>query len=544
MDQVTRATIRVLVFILVSASLMSGKEPSGLSIPLFRQHLDVLGSDRLNGRGTGTEGELMAARYIAQMLRNSGVKAGVGDDNYFQLIPMQGSRISAESKLTVHFSDIKVDLLLQKDYLVDNAGGLDFFAQPVEMVFVGYGIVAPEFDYSDYQGIDIRGKIAVYLDGEPESDDESFFFGNMRTIYSYPEAKQRIAQSRGALATILIPAKSDEQNWAKWQRSFGFEEVKLAYSAAEILSLIVPANVAGTFFREAGFSLQEAFDFKARGDMRSFPLNSSLHFSGEFSRREFNARNVAGMIPGRNSRLRDEFLLLSAHYDHLGVGSAIDGDSIYNGVFDNAAGVAAVLELARLFAENPPEKSVLFLFVTGEERGLLGSSYYVDHPIVPLFKTIANVNVDGISMFEQLREVLGVGSGLSSLSDYLMASAHAMDMSVGSIPDGFSILENFARSDQISFARAGVPAILVVEGNKYVSTPDVDAVRRMQTWAQTIYHTPFDDLSQSVNYAAVEQHVLLLEHLCRALTNSKEPIVWNSDVRYRVERYRTRAERR
>jgi Zn-dependent M28 family amino/carboxypeptidase len=211
--------------------------------------------------------------------------------------------------------------------------------------------------------------------------------------------------------------------------------------------------------------------------LQSFPMNAELTFKGEYIQRDFLAQNVAGMIEGKDSKLKDSYLIISAHYDHLGFGPSIAGDSIYNGALDNAIGVSVLLELAKQFAETNISvgRSIIFLALTGEEKGLLGSLYYTDNPLVPLYKTIANLNIDGIALFRDFQSIIGVGAEYSTLENFLMETAYRFELKVDSIPPQFKVFEAFNQSDQISFAAAGVPSILVLEGtkNKHQSEDEV-----------------------------------------------------------------------
>lgn len=537
--------IHILIWTTICCVLTPGfaNEPR-FSQVLFQQHLDVLGSDRLQGRGTGTEGELMAARYLAQLLQNSGVLPAQQNNSYFQQIPMHGSRALSGSSYDLYTPSDSLQFQIGDDFLVENTGQLQLLLRPMELVFAGYGIIAPEYDYNDYQSLDARGKIVVYLDGEPSSNDENYFDGESPSVYSFSDSKRRIALSRGAVGSILISESKENGSWDKKRLSYGFEEVKLAYSPTSLLNILVPFEVAESFFIGAQYSLQQIQQLNKRGDMRSFPLASRIRFNGKYAERDFVARNVIGVIPGKDKRLADEYLLLTAHYDHLGIGPPMNGDSIYNGVFDNAAGVAALLEIGRMIAQQPLRRSVLLLFVSGEERGLLGSLYYVDHTARALHKTIANINIDGISVFEPFREVIGVGGGFSNLGELLrdVASESGIQM----IEEGELLNTKllFTRSDQIAYASAGIPSILVIEGDLYESSDRSSGRNRMEKWVEEIYHTPFDDLSQPINYSAVEQHVLLLEKFARRVATADKEISWNPGIPYRVERFRSRAENR
>jgi Zn-dependent M28 family amino/carboxypeptidase len=280
--------------------------------------------------------------------------------------------------------------------------------------------------------------------------------------------------------------------------------------------------------------------------MRSFDLKTKLSFKGEFKRRDFVASNVIGLIEGSDEELRDSYIIVSAHYDHLGIGEAVKGDSIYNGVFDNAAGTAAVLELAKVFASKSirTKRSIIFLLLTGEEKGLLGSIYYTDHPIKPLYKTIANINIDGVASFDIFKSIVAVGSEYSTLKNNIEHSAEKMNLSIVPIPSQFVESESFNRSDQIAFANAGIPSVLVLDAPDYVNISKTDAIEKFIYYNQNVYHTPFDDLQQPINYDAVNQHLELLFDIIYSLANSESEPEWNSGAPFINARLRSKAEKK
>lgn len=519
-----------------------------ISADSIKKHVEYLGSDSLQGRGTGTTGGNSAAQYIADQLQKYQLKPMGDNQTFFQSIPMRGSIPLPESELLLFSQNDMIELELKKDYLLYKSGASTFIPQAVPLVFVGYGIIAPEFDYNDYQSVNVEGKIAVFLTGEPTSEDSTYFDGADPTIYSYPESKQRLAISRGAQGSILIPTDRIEKykNWNYWVNTFAFEDVALAYSVTANLSLLMNPDAAEKLFTDSPYSLSEIFDMEHRNTIRSFELNTSISFQGRFLRREFLASNVIGLLPGTNPKPETQYLIISAHYDHLGIGMAVEGDSIYNGVFDNAVGVAAVLEIARVFSSNPnqPKHSILFLFTTGEEKGLLGSQYYVDHPIVPLYKTIANVNMDGLSMLDEFETVIGVGSEYSTLGNELAEVARKFGVKTTAIPSEFIASESFARSDQISFAKAGIPSLLIAEGLKLKNYTETETLQKYIDWYENIYHSPFDDLNQPMNFSAAQQHCRFIYAFCYHIANSEELPQWKAGSPFINARLRSIAEQR
>ncbi len=520
---------------------------ASISADSIRQHIEVLGHDSLEGRGTGTIGEQKAARYIAQYLQRIGIQPLGDQGTYFQAIPMHGSFPRPQSQFRYLAQGQEHAFSLERDFLLYKSGAQTYLPQPVPLVFVGYGIIAPEFDYNDYQSVDVEGKLVVCLLGEPPSDDPFYFNGPEPTIYSCPEAKQRFAMSRGALGTILIPRPEDRYfDWERAVNDFAFEDITLAYSPAGNLSVLMNPDAAQRLFADGSTSLNDIFQMDRSGAIHSFPLTGKVSFKGEFQERDFFSTNVIGWLPGINKRPFQKYVIISAHYDHLGIGPAVRGDSIYNGVSDNAAGVAAVLELARVFASLPikPLQSVIFLLLTGEEKGLLGSTYYLDHPVVPLHKTIANINVDGLALFDNFQDVIGIGAEYSSLEEHLAQVAAALDLQVSQFPLGCMALEAFVRSDQIAFARAGIPSILISEGFFYRHHTREEGLQRIDQWMRNFYHSPFDDLTQPLNFEAARQHCQFIFAFCHPIADGAFYPDWKPRSPYIMARLRSLAERR
>jgi len=518
---------------------------NSISSDEIKKHLFVLGDDSLEGRGVGTKGCDKAANYISKQFEAYGLKKISSENSYFQNIPMHGSIPLPKSELTIISKDSTFSISYFQDYFLYRSGQQTFIPTALPIVFVGYGIVAPEFDYNDYQSVNVEGKIVVYLDGEPYSDDESYFDGNYPTVYSYSESKRRIAISRGASGTIQIPINNFE-SWEKIQNDFSFEDVTLAYSVSSSLSLLINPDIADILFSNSKYSFAQIVEMNKSNKIESFPLETKLKFKGTFKERDFIASNVVGLIEGNDNDLKDSYLILSAHYDHLGIGPKIDGDSIYNGVSDNAIGVSVLLELARIFSSltTKQDRSIIFIATTGEEKGLLGSGYYTDNPVVPLYKTIANINIDGVAMFKDFKSLVGVGGELSTLQQYLLSSAEKYEIELQSIPSQFKSVDAFNKSDQLAFASAGIPSILILEGTKNNSKTDSEVIQSFIDYYLNIYHTPFDDLNQQIDTEAASKHAKIIFDLAFNLLNSKHTPEWKEGSQFINARLRSIAEKK
>ncbi|HEM49486.1 MAG TPA: M28 family peptidase, partial [Caldithrix sp.] len=503
----------------------------------IKNHITYLGSDALEGRATGSNGSRLASDYIAGNLKKWAIKPIGTDSSYFQNIPMHGSMPLNDSQLLLQAQHNVINLKLYEDYLLFKCGAQTYIPNPAPLVFVGFGIIAPEYDYNDYLNIDVSGKIVVFLSGEPEFDDPEYFEGDNPTIYSYPESKQRIAIAQGAIGSIMIGHPTDPKfsNWDRLKNEFSFEDITLAFQVTSHLSLLLNPMQISNIFKGSHITFEESLEQINTHQFKSFMLNTKISFKGHFKEREFIGRNVIGLIEGYDPDMQDTYLILSAHYDHLGIGVPVFNDSIYNGVVDNALGVSGLLEIARLLknAELPPRRSILLILVTGEEKGLLGSQYYVENPIVPLYKSIANVNIDGLAIFDIFNDVVGIGAEFSTLSDILEAIARVNGLRLSQIPPQFMGFESFSHSDQIAFAQGGIPAILISDGLNYKSLTSVEALQKWINWADQVYHTPFDDIYQPLNYKAIAQHVHFLYDFCHRLSRMEQQPQWKPGVSFR-----------
>ena len=531
----------ILIFspIQIYPQLFDNKSTINTDKTLLKKHIEILGSDLFEGRGTGTKGGELAASYISESFKKIGL-VPIGDGNsYFQSIPFHGTNILNDSKLTILNSNDTLHIEIGKDYLLSNLGEQTIIPKPIELVFVEYGIIAPEFDHNDYQDKDVFGKIAVILNGEPYSEEYEYFNGDEPTIYSHIDVKHRVAISRGAAGTIIIPNNNNDFGyWNRLVSEYSFEDVKLSYNASNSFSIIL-----NPLFAKSIFHLDT---IKSISDIAKKINNYSLMFEGQFIVRDFKASNIVGMIKGNQSEENEEYIIVSAHYDHLGIGPSIKGDKIYNGVLDNAMGVSAMLEVARILMgyKDYLERSIIFIATTGEEKGLLGSNYYVDHPIFPIHKTVANINIDGIAFIDEFKSIIGVGSELSNLDVYLRKMGRKFDISVKKIPKEFYSNEAFNRSDQISFAKAGIPSILILDSPEYVNLDRTSAIEKIIYFNEVVYHTPFDDLSINIDYSAAVKHTNILSAFIYEISSLNNEIQWNENVNYNFVRLQAIAEKR
>ncbi len=513
----------------------------------FINHVNFLASDFLAGRQTGSFGAEIAAKYIASELNKYGVEPAGNDYTFYQYIPMHSAKLLPETKLTIFSENNFREYSINQDYLVHKIGELIFLSRNTEMVFAGFGIVAPEFDYNDYLNIDVRGKVVVILDGEPFSESADYFAGDRQTTYSSIETKQIIATARGAAALIVIPNTENftDKKWQKMLANYQFEDISLAWGISKNLCLIFNPIIADFLFTDTEYDLNQIWQLAKLNKLHSFPLKTHLRFVPVMKRKDFVAVNVVGLIKGSDEKLRSTAVVVSAHYDHLGIGSPIDGDSIYNGLTDNAMGCAAVLEIARIISSQKikPKRSIIFLFTTGEEQGLLGSTYYTFYPAFPLYRTILNLNVDGIAFLDKFRSVIAIGAEYLDLNDLLEKPLKKYNLYLSDLPS-FALENSYVFSDNFAFAKAGVPALLIMEGIDFENLTENEAKDALKNYAENIYHTPHDDFKLQINYDAALLHSNFLLDFLLEVSNSSSPPTWKPNAPFYDNWLRNNAEKK
>jgi hypothetical protein len=522
--------------------------PSQISGQNLRKHVNILGSDSYYGRGTGQIGGIKAAEYLSEKFKEIGLKNANGFKGFYQNVPFHEINIQANTKLEIQTKSKNINPEINLEYIVHKSGNATLLPKPVEMVFVGFGIIAPEFDYNDYRNLNVVNKVVVMFSGEPYSDEKSYFYGQFNTKHSNIDIKQRTALSQGAKACIIIPnsAEYSLEYWSDLLNQYSFSELTLAYSPSDILTLIFSPQISEELFKNEKYSLDSLNKMFEGNKLKSFDMNSTMTFKGEYLDRSFQSPNIIGYIEGNDPELKDTYVIVSAHYDHLGIGPAISGDSIYNGVLDNAMGVAALLEIAKYLFENnlKTKRTIVFLLTTAEEKGLLGAIHYLNNPPFPLYKTVANINIDGLAFIDNFKSIIGIGSNLSDLDKFVNQIAEKMNLFVEKFPDVFKEIESFNRSDQVAFANVGIPALMLMDGNEYQNVNREYGIKILNKYMNSIYHTPFDDLDLLINYDAATQHANILFNLIYDIAQSEIEPEWEKWTQYYYEKIRLKNEKR
>ena len=479
----------------------------------LRAHMAFLADDLLEGRGTGTRGYQLAANYVRAQFEEMGLKPAGVNGSYFQNVLFRKiGLLQDKSSFTLKHNGSIRTLTIEKDYVM---GGDPLSADTTaegQVVFVGYGVSAPEFHYDDYSGIDVRGKIVAAVYGAPARLPSA-----PGAHFSSTDQKLRVAAEHGAIGFISIWAGKTEQRtpfseFVRFSRgpALRWLDEKGAPNDAQpkIRGYVrVSSSTAAALFEGAPKSWKDALQAAENSQPQAFPLatNVSIHLVSRYS--EVESPNVAAILPGSDPQLKNEYVVFTAHLDHLGIGDPVKGDSIYNGAADNASGTAALLEMARAFSDlhsfseshKAPRRSLLFLAVTGEEEGLLGSDYYAHYPTVPIAQIVANINMDEVSFLYDFKDIVPLGGEHSSLGAVADDVARHMGLTVS--PDPMPEEVYFIRSDQYSLILQGVPALYIEEGLQTVN-PSLDGKKMQFDWEAQRYHLPSDDMSQPFDFNA------------------------------------------
>ena len=470
----------------------------------IRAHVRFLSHDLLEGRGTGQRGGDIAAEYIATQFTVYGLKPAGDNGTYMQKVPMVGITPMPETTFSlVPSSGSAINLKVLDDYVA-----YDQTQQPqsdidAPVVYVGYGIHAPEYNWDDYKDADVKGKVLLMLVNEPPSDDVKFFKGKALTYYGRWTYKYEEAARRGAVAVLLIhQTDMASYPWEVVRNSNSGEKSYLKLDGSPKLKAAawVQLEVAEKLAKTAGLNLGKMMTEAQSREFKPVPLPAKLQAHLVSKIRPFESNNVIGVLPGVDAKLKSEAVLFTAHYDHLGIRPDMPGDNIYNGANDNATGCGVLLELARAFSQSAekPRRSIIFASVTAEEQGLLGSEYLGKHPPFPAGKITLDLNYDDLPPLGSPEEV--EVSGAERTTFYRTVEATAKDFRLVIRPDAHPEAGHFYRSDHFSLARVGVPAFSVNEGVKYKGHDEAWGLKQDEEYNQKHYHQPSDEYSPSMDF--------------------------------------------
>jgi len=503
-----------------------------ITAPDLRAHLRFLSHDLLQGRAPGTAGGRTAELYIAGEFERAGLD-GVGVA-HLQPVPLLGLSLdTARLELEFRARGRSVPFTYHDEVLlwpgVEDAQA----AADGEIVFVGYGVRAPEYRWDDFKDAQLQGKILLFLVGDPPAppDEPRRFDGRAMTYYGRWNYKVEEAERLGAAGALLIHTPWNAgYPWSVVQGSWSGEQLSLPRSAGQPAPLPLHGWLAQEFAARlldaAGLDLAELHVQAARRDFRPVPTGITLRARMPVLARRLESANVVGLLRGRDPELAREVVVLTAHHDHLGIGPAVDGDSIYNGAYDNASGVALLLEIAQAFTtlESRPRRSLLFIATAAEEAGLLGATHYVRNPLVPLTHTVAAINLDGANLWGETDDVTALGAERSTLARTVEARARQLGMTL--VPDRAPELGLFFRSDHFAFARAGIPALLLDHGIEFRGRPDGWGAAVLDEWAARHYHRPSDEYRPDLQLAGAIQQARLAFLVAYDIAESPERPAW------------------
>jgi Zn-dependent M28 family amino/carboxypeptidase len=503
----------------------------------IKAHVEYLASDRLEGRGPGTRGEELATDYLADQFQKAGVKPLGDSGTYFQPVPLFKIATSPTATLRATKGDAAIDFKCGDDFAGTSQTQTPLEAFDAEAVFVGHGITAPEFGWDDYKDTDVTGKVVVLFTNEPPSDDPAFFGGKALTYYGRWTYKFEEAARRGAKACLIIHTPETAGYPYSVVRPLDGAQLALrpgqpALAFAGWLSRAAGEKLLGLAGKTVDAALKEA---DAKG-FKPYPLGAAVKGNIPTTVEKIRSKNVVGIVEGSDPVLKAEAVLFTAHWDHLGVGRAVVGDAIYNGAADNATGCAILLELARGWAALPtkPKRSAVFLTVTAEEKGLLGSKYYADHPAVPLGKTALNLNFDMILPLGVPEAVVLNGAERTTAWPLVKAAADRHKLEIE--PDRRAHLGSYYRSDHFSLAKAGVPGFAVRTGTKIKGkTPD-EVTKAYQEFNDKYYHTPQDEVRPDWDYSGYPVLARFALDVAKAAADADRLPTWNPGDEFRRAR--------
>jgi Zn-dependent M28 family amino/carboxypeptidase len=511
------------------------------------EHIQTLASDEFEGRAPGTRGEELTVDYLIEQFKAIGAEPGNPDGSYTQPVPLVGLTPDPQTPFVVRHDGrtqnftIGDEVVAFSKHVADQAS-----IDNSELVFVGYGVQAPEYQWDDFQGVDVKGKTLLILVNDPPVTgadgqvDPNTFGGNAMTYYGRWTYKYEKAAELGAAGALVIHETGPA----------GYPFSVVQGMQQERFDLVTPDKNMGRAAIEGWMSFEAATELltmagqdfaalkaqAATRDFRPVPLGATASIAINQRMREVQSQNVMAKITGSDPAVEDEYVIYAAHWDHLGVGAPVDGDTIYNGAMDNASGTASLIEMARAVKAMPeaPRRSMLFVAVTAEEQGLLGSQYYAQFPLYPLEKTLAAINLDGMNMWGQTRDMVVIGYGMSELDDYLEDAA--AEQSRVLVPDAEPEKGFYYRSDHFNFAKVGVPALYKDDGLEYIGKPEGYGQEKRDEYTSTDYHAPSDEVKPGWDLSGLVADAKLLLAVGIRVANADTYPRWSDTSEFKAIR--------
>jgi Zn-dependent M28 family amino/carboxypeptidase len=511
-------------------------------------HIKVLASDEFEGRAPGTKGEELSVKYISGQFKQIGLKPGNPDGTYTQEVPLAG--IKGEPTMSFMIGDKTFDLKYPDDFIASSARlQPEIKINNSEVVFVGYGVVAPEYGWDDYKNVDVRGKTLLMLIGDPPVPDpkdpskldETMFKGKAMTYYGRWTYKYEIAAQKGAAAAVIIhetgpagyPYSVVRTSWAK--ENYEIDSPNKNMDTVGARSWIT-LDVAKKLLADCGRDFDALKKTTITKEFRPVALEAKANIEIKQQVRSFKSHNVIGKLEGSDPKLRDEYVIYTAHWDHLGRHPELQGDQISNGAIDNASGVASIIELAAAFTKlnPPPKRSVLFMATTAEEAGLLGAKFYALHPLYPLAKTLADINIDTVNPWGKTRDIEDLSNYNSTLDDLLAAAAkrNGREMKPNSQPEKGS----FYRADHFEFSKRGTPSLYTGGGKDFIGKPANFGQEKKDDYIAHHYHQVSDEVDPNWDLSGAVQDIQLLFEVGYQVANGDKFPEWKAGSEFKEKR--------
>ncbi|MBO0720232.1 MAG: M28 family peptidase [Blastocatellia bacterium] len=504
---------------------------------VLRAHVKFLADDLLEGRGPGARGGMIAAKYIAAQFEALGLEPAAANSSYFQQVKMIGTRSDQTNKLVIKSgvgeSESSLEFKLGDDFVAGTDTEDNEVTLNGDLVFVGYGILSPENKWDDYKGLDVRGKVLLIMVNDPPatSAEPGLFGGRALTYYGRWTYKYEEAARRGAAGAILIHTdESAGYGWNVVRSSWSTEKFNLMPDGkTPVLKMKswVTEAAARKIAQLCGQNFDQLRQAALSRDFHPVALNAKVSTTLKFQSQQLVSPNVVGIFPGSDPSLKNEYIVYSAHWDHLGMAPDLKGDNIFNGAVDNATGIAGILGIARAYTalNSRPRRSILFIATTAEEQGLLGAEYYVRNPLVPLPQTKANINLDSMNVLGTTTDLTPLGGDRSTLGSIIAEVAKENNLTVSH--DTHPEQGYFYRSDHFPFAKAGIPAINFEPGTKYFGHSDKWTEEQLDDYRLNRYHQPSDEYSPNWNFSGMVQQARLAFWIGLRTANANDAPQWN-----------------
>jgi len=543
-----RVPLATLVFALAACTTVPEPTPpdgamKNISGPALLAHIRTLASDEYEGRFPGSKGEQLTVKYIEDQFRALSLEPGNPDGTYIQKVSLVG--ITPDPSMALSFSteghtSKPATLGFHDDFVAWTKRVAEDVSVDADTVFAGYGITAPEYQWDDFKGADLKGKMLVVLVNDPGYEDASLFGGKAMKYYGRWTYKYEKAAELGAAGCLIVHETGPA----------GYPWAVVALKSGEQFDLSSPDKNAGRAAVEGWITVEQAQNlFKMAGkdfealkktalsrDFRPIPLGLRAQIHIHNSLREIQSANVIAKLTGSDPKLHMEYVIYTAHWDHFGIGPAVNGDKIYHGALDNASGTGALIEIAKAYKQLqvPPRRSILFLSVTAEEQSLLGSRYYAEHPLYPLADTAADINIDVMNALGRTRDIVMIGRGSSTLDELVDAAAHEQGRTVK--PDLEPEKGYFYRSDHFNFVHEGVPAFDPEGGVDYIGRPEGWGLQQKERYTREDYHKPSDNVRPDWDLSGAVEDMQLYFLVGYRVANEPKLPAWKPGAEFKAKR--------